>query len=86
MKAILKENGNGTILREGTLEEVREYLINDLDNLLDWLDEEGNQWEDFIELKNSVKEDIENAENIEALESTFAEINEKMSWWGIYFE
>ena len=86
MKAILKENGNETILKEGNLEEVREYLVNELENLLDWLEEEGNQWEDFTELKNNIKKEIENAENIEDLESAFEEINVEMSWWGIYFE
>lgn len=86
MKAILKENGNKTILREGTVDEVREYLINELDNLMDWANEEENNWENFAELKNSIKENVENAESVEDLEKAFAEINEEMSWWGIYFE
>ena len=86
MKAILKENGNETILREGTLEEVREYLINDLDNLLDWLDETENNWDNFAELKNNITEEIENADSIEDLEYAFEEINKEMSWWGVYFE
>lgn len=86
MKAILKENGNKTILREGTVDEVREYLINELDNLMDWANEEENNWENFAELKNSIKENVENADSVEDLEKVFAEINEEMSWWGIYFE
>ena len=86
MKAIIKENGEVKVLKEGNLEEVREYLVNELENLLDWLEEEGNQWEDFTELKNNIKEEIENAENIEDLETAFDRINSEMSWWGIYFE
>ena len=86
MKAIAKENGNGSILKEGTLEEVKAYLLNDLDNLVDWLNEEGNQWEDFTGLKNDIKERIENADSIEDLESAFNGINNEMSWWGVYFE
>ena len=86
MKATIKENGNETILKEGTFDEVREYLASELDNLLDWLEEEGNQWENFTELKNEIKEQIENADSVEDLEKAFEEINSEMSWWGVYFE
>lgn len=86
MKAILKENGNETVLREGTVDEVREYLASELDNLLDWLDETENNWDNFAEMKNNIKEEIENADSIENLESAFEEINKEMSWWGIFFE
>lgn len=86
MKAILKENGNETILKEGTLEEIREYLVNELENLLDWSNEEENNWNDFEEMKNEIKENIENAEDMEELEQAFEEINTQMSWWGIFFE
>ena len=40
----------------------------------------------IIELKNSIKEEIENADSVEDLEQAFAEINEEMSWWGVYLE
>lgn len=86
MKALIKENGEERVLKEGTLEEIKSYLTNNLDNLLDWLEEEGNQWEDFTGLKNDIKERIENADSIEDLESAFNGINEEMSWWGIYFD
>ena len=86
MKALIKENGEERALKEGTLEEIKSYLTNNLDNLLDWLEEEGNQWEDFTGLKNDIKERIENADSIEDLESAFNGINEEMSWWGVYFE
>lgn len=86
MKAIIKENGEERVIKEGTFDEVREYLASELDNLLDWLDEEGNQWDDFKALKSNIKEDIKKADSLEDLESAFEEINEEMSWWGIYFE
>lgn len=86
MKAILKENGEVKVLKEGNLEEVREYLANELENLLDWMNEEENNWINFEELKNEIKEQIENAEDVEELEQAFEEINSEMSWWGIYFE
>lgn len=86
MKALIKENGEERVLKEGTLEEIKSYLTNNLDNLLDWLEQEGNQWEDFTGLKNDIKERIENADSIEDLESAFNGINEEMSWWGVYFE
>ena len=82
MKALIKENGEERVIKEGTLEEIKSYLTNNLDNLLDWLEEE----EDFTGLKNNIKENVENAENIEDLESAFDEINSEMSWWGVYFE
>lgn len=86
MKAILKENGEEKVLKEGNLEEVKKYLVGELDSLLDWLDDAENNWNDFETLKKEIKEQIENAENIEDLESSFEEINSEMSWWGIYFE
>lgn len=86
MKALIKENGEERVLKEGTLEEIKSYLTNNLDNLLDWLEEEGNQWEDFTGLKNDIKENIKKAEDMEDLESAFDEINSEMSWWGVYFE
>ena len=86
MKALIKENGEERVLKKGTLEEIKSYLTNNLDNLLDWLEEEGNQWEDFTGLKNDIKENIKKAEDMEDLESAFEEINEEMSWWGVYFE
>ena len=86
MKVLVKENGNETVLKEGTLEELKTYLTDNLGDLLDWLEEEGNQWEDFTGLKNDIKEEIENADSLEDLEKTFEEINSEMSWWGVYFE
>ena len=87
MKAILKENGEvNLLLKEGNLEEIKKYLVSELDSLLDWLDETENGWNDFETLKKELKEEIENAEDIEELEQAFEEINNEISWWGIYFE
>ena len=86
MKAILKENGNETILKEGTLEELKGYLKNELENLLEWANEEENNWNDFEELKKEIKENVENAEDTEELEQAFEEINTELSWWGIFFK
>ena len=86
MKVILKENGNKKILKTGTLKEVKTYLINNLDNLVDWLKEDGNKWEDFIEMKNNIKKNINNADCLEDLKSIFENINNEMGWWGIYFK
>jgi len=86
MKVLVKENGEERILKEGTIEEVKGYLNSELDNLLDWLNEEGNQWEDFTGLKSDIKENIEKAEDAEDLEQAFEKINNEMSWWGVYFE
>ena len=86
MKAIVKENGEERILKEGTLEELKTYLTDNLGDLLDWLDEEGNQWGNFTEMKNQINQDINNADSVEDLERAFDGINEEMSWWGVYFE
>ena len=88
MKAIIKENGNKKILKEGNLEEIKKYVEENLDDLLDWL-EEGNQWEDwgdFTGFKNGIKGKIINAENIEDLNQAFLGINSEMSYWGVFFE
>lgn len=86
MKAIIKENGEERVIKEGTLEELKTYLTDNLGDLLDWLDEEGNQWDNFTEMKNQINQDINNADSVEDLEKTFEEINSEMSWWGVYFE
>ena len=87
MKAILKENGEvNLLLKEGNLEEVKKYLVSELDSLLDWLDETENNWNDFETLKKEIKENIERAEDMEELEQAFKEINNEISWWGVYFE
>ena len=56
MKAIIKENGEERVIKEGTLEELKTYLTDSLGDLLDWLEEEGNQWEDFTGLKTSPRD------------------------------
>ena len=86
MKAIIKKNGKERVIKEGNLAEIKEHIINELDNLLDWLDETENNWDNFIELKNNIKKEIENADSVEDLEQAFDEINSEMSWWGVYFE
>ena len=86
MRAILKENGEvNVLLKEGNLEEVKKYLVSELDSLLDWLDETENNWDNFTKLKNNIKEEIKNADSVEELEQAFKEINNEISWWGIYF-
>ena len=87
MRAILKENGEvSVLLKDGNLEEVKKYLVSELDSLIDWLDETENNWNDFETLKKEIKENIENADSVEDLEQAFKEINNEISWWGIYFE
>ena len=87
MRAILKENGEvNVLLKEGNLEEVKKYLVSELDSLIDWLDETENDWNGFETLKKEIKENIERAEDMEELEQAFKEINNEISWWGIYFE
>ena len=86
MKAIIKENGEERVIKEGNLAEIKEHIINELDNLLDWLDETENNWDNFAELKSNIKENVENADSVEDLEQAFDEINSEMSWWGVYFE
>ena len=87
MKAILKENGEVCLLlKEGNLEEVKKYLVSNLDSLIDWLDDEENSWDNFETLKKEMKQKIENVDSVEDLEQAFEEINNEISWWGIYFE
>lgn len=86
MKVLIKENGEERVIKEGNLAEIKEHIINELDNLLDWLDETENNWDNFVELKNNIKEEIENADSVEDLEQAFDKINAEMSWWGVYFE
>lgn len=86
MKAIIKENGEERVIKEGNLAELKTYLTDNLGDLLDWLDETENNWDNFTEMKNQIKENVEKAENMEDLETAFEGINNEMSWWGVYFE
>lgn len=84
MKAILKDNGVVKLLKKGNLEELKKYLVSELDSLLDWLDDEENNWNDFETLKKEIKENIENSENAEEINEALNELNNEVSWWGIF--
>ncbi len=86
MKVLVKENSEERVIKEGNLAELKIYLTDNLGDLLDWLDETENNWDDFAEMKNNIKEEIENADSVEDLEQAFEGINNEMSWWGVYFE
>ena len=84
MKVIIKENGVERTLKEGSFEETKTYLLNQLDNLIDWAEEEGNAWNDFNEMKNQMKNEIIEADNLEKINEALDEFNNEMSWYGIY--
>lgn len=86
MRAYIKEQGIEENLKKGTLGEVKEYLISNLNQLLDWLDVEGNDWGNFEEMKAEIREEIEEAETAEEIEQAFEYINKEMSWWGVFVD
>ena len=86
MKAILKENGEEKILKEGGFEEIKIYLLNELDNLTDWADEEGNIWNDFNQMKNDIKRGVVEALNKDEINEALNELNNEISWWGIFIK
>ena len=51
MRVYIKEQGIEENLKKGTLGEVKEYLVSNLNQLLDWLDVEESNWGDFEEIK-----------------------------------
>ena len=86
MRAYIKEQGIEENLKKGTLGEVKEYLISNLNQLLDWLDVEGNDWGNFKEMKAEIREEIEEAKTAEEIEEAFEYINKEMSWWGVFVD
>ena len=86
MRAYIKENGIEENLKKGTLEEVKEYLISNLDQLLDWLDTEESDWGNFEEMKTEMEQEIKAAETAEEIEEAFEYVNREMSWWGIFVD
>ncbi len=86
MRAYIKEQGIEENLKKGTLGEVKEYLISNLNQLLDWLDVEGNDWGNFEEMKAEIREEIEEAKTAEEIEEAFEYINKEMSWWGVFVD
>lgn len=86
MRAYIKEQGIEENLKKGTLGEVKEYLISNLNQLLDWLDVERNDWGNFEEMKAEIREEIEEAKTAEEIEEAFEYINKEMSWWGVFVD
>ena len=86
MRTYIKEQGIEENLKKGTLGEVKEYLISNLNQLLDWLDVEGNDWGNFEEMKAEIREEIEEAKTAEEIEEAFEYINKEMSWWGVFVD
>lgn len=86
MRAYIKEQGIEENLKKGTLGEVKEYLISNLNQLLDWLDVEGNDWGNFEEMKAEIEQEIETAETAEEIEQAFEYVNKEMSWWGVFVD
>ena len=86
MRAYIKENGIEENLKEGTLAEVKEYLLSNLDQLLDWLDVEESDWENFEEMKAEIEQEIKTSETAEEIEKTFEYVNTQMSWWGVFVD
>ena len=86
MRAYIKENGTEENLKEGTLAEVKEYLLSNLDQLLDWLDAEESDWGNFEEMKLEIESEIKQAETAEEIEEAFEYVNKEMSWWGVFVD
>ena len=84
MKVIIKENGEVRNLKEGNFKEMKTYLLNELDNLIDWAVEEGNIWNDFNKMKNEIIRGVNEATNPEETNKALDEFNNEMSWYGIY--
>lgn len=86
MRAYIKENGIEENLKKGTLGEVKEYLLSNLNQLLDWLDVEENDWGNFEEMKLEIESEIKQAETAEEIEEAFEYVNKEMSWWGVFVD
>ena len=86
MKVIIKENGEERVIKEGNFKETKTYLLNELDNLIDWADEEGNIWNDFNQIKNDIKRGVVEALNKEEINEAFTEFNNELSWYGIFIK
>ena len=86
MRAYIKENGIEENLKKGTLGEVKEYLVSNLDQLLDWLDIEESDWGNFEEMKAEIEQEIKTSETAEEIEKAFEHVNKEMSWWGVFVD
>ena len=84
MKLVIKENGKEKIIKEGGFDEIKTYLLNELDNLIDWMEEEGNVWNDFNQTKNEIKRNVVEATNLDEINEALNELNNEISWWSIY--
>lgn len=80
MRAYIKEEGIEENLKKGTLGEVKEYLISNLNQLLDWLDVEGSNWGNFEEMKAEIEQEIKTAESAKEIEKAFEHVNKEMSF------
>lgn len=81
-KLVIRENGNETVLMEGTFEQIKEYALKNVNQLVDWLEESFG--EEFEETREKLIEDLKNAKTTEEIEEAFDYVNTQMSWWGIF--
>ena len=84
MRLLIKENGEERDLKEGNFKEIKRYLLNQLNCLTDWMEEEGNEWSNFKETRNEIKRNVVEATNSYEINKALNELNNKISWWGIY--
>ena len=86
MKLVIKENGKEKIIKEGGFDEIKIYLLNDLDALIDWAKEEGNIWNDFNGMKNEIIRGVNEATKPEETNEALDEFNKEISWWSLYIK
>ena len=86
MELVIKENGEERVIKEGGFEETKTYLLNELDSLIDWADEEGNIWNDFNQMRNEIKRALNEALNKEEINEALTEFNNELSWYGIFIK
>lgn len=95
MRLYYYEDGTENELTKGNFEEIREFLVVNLDQLINFLDnsednnewdEENGMWKDFEEFKEELREDIDTCKDVEEIRETLKYTNSLISWWGLFIE
>ena len=96
-RLVVSENGESSILLEGSFKKVKKYILNKFDDLTGWmydpsdmfhLDEKEikKELKEFKEFQNDIKKGVRSSKNFDELEPVLYELSNYISWWKLEVE
>ena len=93
-RLVVSENGESSILLEGSFKEVKKYILNKFDVLTGWMydpshlteKEVKKELKEFKEFQNDIKKGVRSSKNFDELEPVLYELSNYISWWKLEVE